>query len=325
MNTFLYFVFGCLLIAIVSAAWADEPKSKNAPITNSIGMKLVIIPMGEFLQGSSNANVAAYMKSDPELTESHFANERPQHKVRITKSFHMSIYETTQGEFLRITGRNLSQNSATDGGEEDFAGMDTSRFPVDNVNWYDGIEFCNLLSEKEGLTPCYKLTNIKRNDYLSIVNTTVTLVPGTNGYRLPTEAEWEYAARAGTNTAFHFGDVLNGDKANVKGSRPFGTTTKGIYLKRSTTVGSYSPNAFGLYDMCGNVYEWCDDWYIAEVYKTRSGITNDPSVNAGSVNLRVLRGGSWIEDPWNSRAASRICNSPGNSGDTMGFRVVRSP
>ena len=115
--------------------------------------------------------------------------------------------------------------------------------------------------------------------------------PGRLGYRLPTEAEWEYACRANTTTPFHFGSVLNGDKANVDGNDPFGTTTKGKYLGRTTTVGSYAANAFGLNDMHGNVREWCFDVFDETAYGSRAGTTSDPTVTSGS-KYRVLRGGS---------------------------------
>lgn len=104
-------------------------------------------------------------------------------------------------------------------------------------------------------------------------NATLSIAGG-NGYRLPTEAEWEYACRATTTSAFHFGDVLNGDSANVNGNFPFGTTKKGKYLGRPTTVGSYRQNNFGLFDMHANVWEWCWDSFDDKAYAKRSGTTN---------------------------------------------------
>ena len=174
------------------------------------------------------------------------------------------------------------------------SGQNTSKFPVEQVSWTDAMEFCQKLSVKEGVT-----------------------------YRLPTEAEWEYAARAGTTTPFHFGTMLNGDRANVDGGFPYGTTTKGPYLQRTTTVGSYAKNAFGLFDMHGNVWEWCEDIYDAKAYASRSGRTTDPKVTSG-LQDRVLRGGSWYLLSRNTRSANRGTFSPDNRNDSYGFRVVIS-
>ena len=131
----------------------------------------------------------------------------------------MGVYEVTQGEYEKVMGVNPSSFKTV-------SGQDTSRFPVEQVSWNDAVEFCQKLSAKDGVT-----------------------------YRLPTEAEWEYACRAGATTTFHFGGTLNGDKANVDGSNPYGTATKGPFLQRTTTGGSYPKNAFGLFDMHGNVWE----------------------------------------------------------------------
>ena len=190
-------------------------------------------------------------------------------------------------------GTNPSRFSTTGTSSSKVSGMNTSKFPVETVSWADAVAFCRKLSEKDGVT-----------------------------YRLPTEAEWEYAARAGTTTPFHFGTVLNGDKANVDGNYPYGTTTKGPYLQRTTTVGSYAKNAFGLFDLHGNVWEWCQDVYDANAYASRSGTTTDPKVTSGS-EYRVLRGGSWIDVAEFSRAACRLWGAPGVRNLSFGFRVVR--
>ena len=140
-------------------------------------------------------------------------------------------------------------------------------------------------------------------------------------YRLPTEAEWEYACRAGTTTPYHFGSELNGKQANVDGNYPFGTTTKGPYLERTTAVGSYVQNGFGLFDMHGNVWEWCEDVYDANAYASRSGTTTDPKVTSGS-EYRVLRGGSWGTYSRDTRSAGRYGDSPVVRYNGYGFRVV---
>lgn len=252
-----------------------EPKE----ITNSLGMKLTLIPAGSFQMGSPNSE------------EDRDDDEGPRHRVQLKQSFYLGVYEVTQSEYEQLIGSNPSYYSSEGGGSEQVRGKDTSRFPVESVSWEDAIEFCKKLSAKEGHT-----------------------------YRLPTEAEWEYACRAGTTTPFHFGSRLNGDKANVKGTSPYGTEENGPYLKRPTTVVSYSPNAFGLYDMHGNVWEWCQDWY--ETYYYRKSPSTDPT-GPSSGSSRVLRGGSWLDGAHFVRSAGRIRNSPDYRYHHVGFRLVR--
>jgi formylglycine-generating enzyme required for sulfatase activity len=145
------------------------------------------------------------------------------------------------------------------------AGQDTSRFPVERVSWEEAVEFCRKLSALSAEQSAGRV------------------------YRLPTEAEWEFACRAGTTTPFHFGSQLNGREANCDGNYPYGTTTKGTYLQRPTTVGSYAANGFGLFDMHGNVWEWCSDWYEVAI---RDSPVDDPT-GPTSGSLRVNRGGGW--------------------------------
>ena len=310
------------------------PASRLQVFTSkSTGMTFQPIPAGEFRMGSSAEDVAAYLAADPTRKAEYMKDEQPQHAVRITRPFHMGTHEVTQGEFQKIMQRNPSWFSATGVGKANVSGKDTTRFPVDNVNWFDAIEFCNKLSVADGLTPYYTLTAIVRKDG-SIQSATVApstepeaSAPGATSYRLPSEAEWEYSARAGTTTAYHFGNILNGDKANVDGNIPFGTTTKGKSLKRTEKVGSYPANAFGLHDMCGNTWEWCEDGYEEGLYATRSGVTSDP-LNVSAVVHRVLRGGPWSFYAGLSRSANRDGSSPVNRASFTGFRVclsVRTP
>ncbi len=221
-------------------------------------------------------------------------DEGPTHSVRISQPFYMGLYEVTQGEYESVMGTNPSSFSKTGTSSSKVSGMTTSKFPVESVSWEDAVAFCEKLSAKDGVT-----------------------------YRLPKEAEWEYAARAGTTTTFHFGSTLNGDKANVDGDYPYGTTTKGASLGRTTTVGSYPKNAFGLFDLHGNVYEWCDDFYDEKAYASRSGTTTHPKVTSGS-SARVLRGGSWLYLSKFARSALRSGYSPVFRNSFVGFRVVFS-
>ncbi len=316
----------CWWMVSVGLAGAQDAANSTAGaklITSaSTGMKLTLIPAGTFLMGSSDADVAAALRADSTLKEEYLKREQPQHTVRISQPFYMGVTEVTQGEYEQVMGTNPSHFSKSGSGSSDVNGQDTSRFPVDRVRWHDAIEFCNKLSVKDGLPAYYTLTIVqKKGSRGRTWKSEILSVAGGNGYRLPTEAEWEYACRANTTTPFHFGSVLNGDKANVDGNHPFGTTEKGKYLERTTTVGSYPANSFGLYDMHGNVWEWCFNMYDESAYKRRSGTTVDPLTMTGS-KYRVLRGGSWGGGDWFPRSAYRYGGSPDNRDLSVGFRVV---
>ena len=262
-------------------AWARHLQA-DAATTNSIGMKLTLIPAGEFMMGS------------PDEEEGH-SDDETEHRVRITKPFFLGVYEVTQAEYERVMGTNPSWFSSTGIGKGSVSGLDTSRFPVELVSWDDAAEFCRKLSSLPEERAARRT------------------------YRLPTEAEWEYACRAGTTSPFHFGSQLNGEQANCDGGYPYGTTDKGPDLKRTTTVGSYAPNAFGLYDMHGNVWEWCQDWYGEQYYATSSSA--DPK-GPSSGSSRVLRGGSWGSGARYCRSAYRGRYTAGYRYDGSGFRLL---
>jgi formylglycine-generating enzyme required for sulfatase activity len=160
----------------------------------------------------------------------------------------------------------------------------------------------------EGLTPAY-----------TIDGTSVTWNKSANGYRLPTEAEWEYACRAGTTTPFSIGKNITTDQANYDGNYPYNGNALGEYRKKTTAVGSFEANAFGLYDMHGNVWEWCWDWYGAYA----DGSQTDPT-GAAFGTERVLRGGGWNYYAVDLRSANRGSNSPDVRNGSRGFRVCRS-
>ena len=311
---------------VVSVGLAQAQDTAKLITSASTGMKLTFIPAGTFQMGTSAADVRAALQADSTLKEKHLKGEQPQHTVKISQAFYMGVYEVTQGEYESVMGTNPSRFSKTGSRKSNVSGQDTNKFPVETVSWYDAIEFCNKLSAKDGRTPYYTLLNPQRESG-SINSATVSVAsraasaPRLSGYRLPTEAEWEYACRANTTTPFHFGSVLNGDQANVNGDYPFGTTTKGKYLERTTTVGSYAANAFGLHDMHGNVFEWCFDVYDRTVYGQRSGTTSDPTVTSGSES-RVLRGGAWNNSTGYTRSASRSSLTPVFRYSDFGFRVV---
>jgi formylglycine-generating enzyme required for sulfatase activity len=252
-------------------------------VKNSIGMQLVLIPAGEFLMGS------------PREEDKRRPDEGPQHEVKIRKPFYLGAYTVTQAEYKAVMGSNPSWFSATGGGKDKVDGLDTSRFPVENVSWDDAQKFCARLSA----APAEKKAGRK--------------------YRLPTEAEWEYACRARTRTPFHFGKALSSDRANFDGNYPYGGASRGPYLDRTCKVGSYGDNAFGLYDMHGNVCQWCADWYKKDYYGYSP--KEDPK-GPDSGTSRVLRGGSWDLFGEDCRAAGRSRGEPGYRCNGDGFRVV---
>ena len=284
-------------------------------------MEFVLIPAGEFMMGSSDADVRAALQDDSNSMKEVMKSEQPQHLVKITQPFYMESHEVTQEQYQHVMGINPSAFSKTGSKKTNVLGKNTDRFPVESVSWFNAVEFCIKLSGLENRSPCYRLTNIKRSSG-SITSAVVAIVSG-DGYRLPTEAEWEYACRAGTTTPFHFGLQLNGEQANVCGQLLFGTTTKGPFLERPTTVGSYPPNAFGLFDMHGNVWEWCQDYFDEKYYAQK--VESDPQ-GPSSGNGRVLRGGAWNYGGGHSRAAYRGSYVPyGRDNLDGGFRVVCVP
>lgn len=211
-------------------------------------------------------------------------DDETQHLVEITKPFYIGVHEVTQEDYEKLTGRNPSAY-------EDFDDLDTKRFPVEEVTWEDAVKLCEILSEKEG-----------------------------KKYRLPTEAEWEYACRAGTTTPFSFGKALNGDKANCYGKSPYGTSVKGTYLGRPTPVGTYPANPFGVFDMHGNVWEFCSDWRAPY---PRTAVKDPTGPKTGT--RRVTRGGGWSGGLDLCRSADRSGTGQDRISDHDGIRLVLEP
>jgi formylglycine-generating enzyme required for sulfatase activity len=207
-----------------------------------------------------------------------------QYEVTVS-DFYMGRYEVTQAEYEAVMGTNPGK----------FQG---ANLPVEMVTWYDAVEYCNRRSIREGLTPAYT-----RN------GNSVEWNREANGYRLPTEAEWEYACRAGTTTPYWTGDSITTEQANY-----------GNHVKKTTAVGSYQPNAWGLYDMHGNVEEWCWDWYTS--YYGKYG--NAPSDKNFEV-YRASRGGGWFYSAAYVRSAVRessYLHLPDEKNYYLGFRLV---
>jgi serine/threonine protein kinase/formylglycine-generating enzyme required for sulfatase activity len=269
-------------------------------VTNAVGIKLALIPPGAFRMGS------------PE-SEKDRGEDEQQHDLRISQSFRLGVYEITQSQFDRVTGRNPSVFSNGGGQAEAVTGVATGSYPVDSVDWYDAVEFCNRLSEMEALRPYYRMSELSRLAGGSISRAKVEISGGT-GYRLPSEAEWEYACRSGTTTPFNFGAANDGSHCNCndKGAYPDGSAPQRSALGRTIPVGSYRPNALGLFDMHGNVWEWCWDTYNERPQKGTAGAQ------------RVNRGGSWGSFPVYCRSAVRGRDLPTFASDNLGFRIARS-
>jgi sulfatase modifying factor 1 len=212
--------------------------------------------------------------------ESHRDKDEKQHRVTLTKGFYMQTTEVTQGQWKAVMGRNPSHFSNCGNG-----------CPVENISWNDIQKFIRKLKQKGG-----------------------------KQYRLPTEAEWEYAARAGTATPFFFGDCLSTSQANYDGNYPLRGCPKGQPRKKTVAAACFQPNAWGLYDMHGNVWEWVQDRYG----DYPSGNVTDPE-GPSSGSGRVLRGGSWSSVARICRSANRRGRGPGSRGSHSGFRLVLLP
>lgn len=262
--------------------------TNNAELTND----LILINGGTYLMGS------------PE-TEMQRETDEVQHEVTVS-DFYIGRYEVTQKEYEEVMGENPSN-------------FEGENLPVENVTWYEAIEYCNKLSEKEGLTPVY-----------TIDGENVSWDRSANGYRLPTEAEWEYAARAGTTTPFNTENSISDEEANYYGHYPYGIeenyftqenleTEPGQYRQTTVEVDSFSPNKWGLYNIHGNVAEWCFDYYGA--YDLEN--TDNPS-GTTTGTLRVNRGGGWNDYAKHLRCAYRASTTPDQKMSNIGFRVVRN-
>ncbi|MEG5163901.1 bifunctional serine/threonine-protein kinase/formylglycine-generating enzyme family protein [Microcoleus sp. AT3-A2] len=222
----------------------------------------------------------SFVMGSPKTEAERRDNEGPQRTVNISPFF-MGKYPVTQEQYQAVMGNNPSI----------FKGpLRSKKLPVDNVTWDKAVEFCHKLSQKTGKT-----------------------------YRLPSEAEWEYACRAGTTTPFYFGDTITPDLVNYNGNYSYGSAPKGLYRKQTTDVGSFPPNPFGLYDMHGNVWEWCSDkWHD----NYNGAPTDGSSWETGTDNNRVLRGGSCFFPAVDCRSALRVSYSGLFSPWPRGFRVA---
>ncbi|GCA83842.1 serine/threonine-protein kinase pkn1 [Microcystis aeruginosa NIES-2522] len=267
----------------------SPPESKTAryyseDLGNGITLEMVAIPGGTFTMGTEDEEIERLVKK---FNWQGFRAERPQHRVTVS-SFYMGRYPITQAQWKAIAATakidiDLETNPSRFKGDE---------LPVERVNWYQATEFCKRLSRETK-----------------------------QEYRLPSEAEWEYACRAGTTTPFYFGETITGKFANYNASKTYAGEAKGEYREETTPVGQFPPNAFGLYDMHGNVWEWCADTW----HDNYDGAPTDGSVwiKNGDDNRSPLRGGSWCYYPYGCRSAYRLISFRRDSYYlSVGFRVV---
>lgn len=298
------FITALCVMLMMSACSANQNNTDNSPSSDnavgnqndntaiSVSDEFVLIKGGTFQMGSPETE--AWRSADETL-----------HTVTVS-DFYMSKYELTQAEYKEITGKNPSN----------FSG-DT--LPVENISWIDAVTYCNARSEKEGLTPVY-----------TIDGQTVTWDRSADGYRLPTEAEWEYACRAGTTTPFYIENSPSAEEANYYGHYPYQIEENyfsqgnlevqpGEYRQTTVAVGSFSPNPLGLYDMYGNVGEWVWDYYGA--YPTEE--QTDPT-GPDTGTLRVYRGGGWNDFAKNMRSAYRATLEQSKGSFNLGIRLVRN-
>ena len=261
--------FSVVLVLFYLLALLDQARAQaSKEITNSIGMKLVLIPKGTFMMGSHES-------------EEGRRKDENQHEVTISKDYYLGVYEVTQAQYEKVMGKNPSYFQGAKVGNEN------ADLPVENVSWNDAVEFCKTLSD---------LPEEKKAGRL---------------YRLPTEAEWEYACRAGSKTAYSFDDE--------EGLLPeYGWFNRNSSV-RTHTVGLLEPNAWRLYDMHGNVWECCSD-RLGDYPK---GAVTDP-VGPSQGLYRMYRGGSYLGDAADCRSANRIPYAPSDCFRILGFRLALS-
>jgi formylglycine-generating enzyme required for sulfatase activity len=293
----------------------ETPQAISPVKTQPVPRDMVLINNGTFMMGSPDG----LWLSD---------NEYPQHQVTVS-SFFLGKYEVTQKEWCDVMKTTISQqrgkvrdvswwfNVSLSG---ELCGIGDTH-PMYFVHWYEAIEYCNKRSFQEGLTPAYTIDmdchDPNNTDSQDKIKWLVTWNRKANGYRLPTEAEWEYACRAGTTTRFYTGDEIDTSQANY--DNKYWNDIEGVRCPGTAPVGSFKPNARGLYDMYGNVQEWCWDWYGQYTGEKKT----DPT-GAVSGNYRCIRGEGWDFPDMPFGSAARDALFPSKRLNNVGFRLARN-
>jgi formylglycine-generating enzyme required for sulfatase activity len=274
-----FLIFSVITLAAISAV-----------AQNHTADDFILIKGGTFTMGSP--------VSEPER-----GTDETQHRVTVD-DYYIAKSSVAQREYDQLMSGNTSE----------FSG---GNLPVENVTWFDAIRYCNARSTLEELTPAYTISG-SGNEVSSVIWNREA-----NGYRLPTEAEWEYACRAGTTSPFNTGRTINDEQANFYNHYGYNNDSSGRrvggYRGRTTPINNYRANSWGLFDMHGNVADWCWDWYGA--YNTAAQ-TNPTGPAIGT--LRVNRGGGWNDFPKHIRSAYRAATPPVNSSFNLGFRLARN-
>jgi formylglycine-generating enzyme required for sulfatase activity len=287
-------------------AWADY---LGVPLehTNSLGMKLRLIPPGEFVMGSPPEDVAEALANgveDPVYKE-FVQSEAPQHRVRLSQPWYMGVHEVTQEQYEAVCGSNPSYFSPLGGGESEVTDLDTQSFPVEQVSWNQSAQYCNALSRHEGLPESY-----------SWQGEACTVRRG-SGYSLPTEAQWEFACRAGTQTGY----ALAAAGPQLRDYAWFKFSAAG----RTHAVGELRANSFGLHDLLGNVSEWCQDGYLKTYYARLAQQTAvDPTGPSTDFFFRNIRGANISLYSLGCRSAKRIAGEPNLMQNSIGLRIAIS-
>ena len=276
------FALGRWKLALPPIAPTTQPQTGARWYVNSVGMTMALIPAGEFLMGLPDSGKTAQVNAKPQLAFLSRELVAKRHRVRITKPFWLGMHPVTVGQFRTFVED--TEHDAGNGWQKAFPSQTDDR-PVVGVSWGDANAFCDWLTRKEG-----------------------------KKYGLPTEAQWEYACRAGTRTIYSFGD-------NESDLGDYAWFDKNSYFQ-THPVGQKLPNAWGLSDMHGNAWQWCEDWYDGGYFAQSP--TNDPRGPATG-SQRMIRGGSWRYPPWYCRSGERGCNGPEYSGANLGFRVSQVP
>jgi formylglycine-generating enzyme required for sulfatase activity len=275
-------------------AASKQPNRNRRWYVNSVGMTMLELPAGSFVRQATSISAAI------------------EQQVVVPDAFLLADCEVTRAQFQQFIDdpQYPNEEKPTNWGGASFRTSPTEQHPVQLVTWYDAVLFCNWLSRKEGLTLCYERTGQKeKRKTAARAYDAWRSVPDASGYRLPTEVEWEYACRAGSETSFHFGD----DESLLD--------RYAVYRTFQTELpGSKLPNVWGLFDTHGNVWEWCQDWDQALV----GDITRRSPTTTSSGTFRALRGGSFLSPVLHLRSACRFSTAPDSHGDVSGFRVART-